>query len=70
MTIPDKIREELSWVRPNTAIEVTWSDDKIILQPQREIVNWKLIGRAIKVARKVKTKTSLANWIIRDRKRR
>lgn len=67
MTIPDKIREELSWVRPNTAIEVTWSDDKIILQPQRGTVNWKIIGRAVKAARTEKTKTSLADWIIRDR---
>ena len=70
MTIPDKIRGELSWVQPNMAIEVIWSDDRIILQPQRETVNWKVIGRAIKAAKNEKIKTSLADWIIRDRERK
>lgn len=72
VTIPDKIREILSWVKPNSVVS-------IYINPQKELVfspfkpkeiDWDDIWRRVRRSQSFKGKRgALSKFIIRDRER-
>jgi bifunctional DNA-binding transcriptional regulator/antitoxin component of YhaV-PrlF toxin-antitoxin module len=74
LTIPGRIRKYLSWVRPNTVVNVSAHADKIVIKPVQKSTSdkpdWKEIREKIKLARSFKGKRgNLSQFIVKDRER-
>jgi len=70
LTIPDKIREVLQWIKPNAVISISVSSQKeIVLKPFRaKTVDWDDIWRRIRRAQSFKgQRGNLSEFIIKDR---
>ncbi|MBI4066931.1 AbrB/MazE/SpoVT family DNA-binding domain-containing protein [Candidatus Gottesmanbacteria bacterium] len=76
LTIPDGIREKVSWVAPGSVVTVTqMKPDEIIVRPysaKKNKVDWDELWRKINLARsyKGKYKGSLSKFIAKDRETR
>ena len=70
LTIPDSIRQLISWVSPMSAVSITViKPDEIVIRPHQAQVNWDKIWEGIKKARSIhgKGKMSALEFIQRDR---
>ena len=57
LTIPDEIREKLSWIRPNSPISISIvKPDEIVIKPHQTLVDWDKIWKGIKKTRSYKGK--------------
>ena len=74
LTIPDKLRKEVSWLQPNSIVNVYLeSNNGIYISPYlgniKQNSKWDEIWDKIKLARSFPSKTkSLSEFIIKDRK--
>lgn len=73
LTIPDEIRERLSWVNINEAVRIkTEGDNKIIIEPyeREKKIDWKKLRAQLKRVANFKGKRgNLSQFIIEDRER-
>ena len=70
LTIPDSIRQLISWVSPMSAVSITViKPDEIIIRPHQAQVNWDKVWKGIKKARSIhgKGKMSALDFIQQDR---
>lgn len=72
LTIPDKIRKALGWLRPYAVVKLFLRGDEIILKEYQsstaDSINWKKIWEKIQLARSFKgKKTNLSQFIMQDR---
>lgn len=74
LTIPDSIRDALSWLKTDTVVAITpKSPDELVITPYKKSasdrVNWDEIWRKIKLTRSFKGKRgNLSRFIAEDRK--
>ncbi len=75
ITIPDKIRQSLSWVKTESIISILVTSKKeLIIKPfvfkQVKKINWQEVWKRISRARSIKGKNgNLSEFIIQDRLR-
>jgi len=73
LTIPGKIRSDLSWMQTNSTISIRKTvDEKVILEPlqKTQIINWKSLRSQLKRVSNYKGKRgNLSQFIIEDRER-
>ncbi len=75
LTIPDDIRDKVSWLDDNSVVTVTAKrDEEISIRPYGSAVvkkvDWKKVWEGIKLARSFKGKRgNLSKFIAEDRKR-
>lgn len=77
LTIPDKIRESLDWVNPNSVVTIiSDKSDEIIIKPHgsdvKKEIDWKKLWRDIQRVRSYKGKGrgNLSKFIAEDRQTR
>ncbi|MCL4360076.1 hypothetical protein M1555_02370 [Patescibacteria group bacterium] len=60
LTIPDSIRQLVSWVAPLSAVTISVRKaDEIVITPHQNYVNWEGIWEGIKKSRAIKGKGSI-----------
>jgi len=78
LTIPDKIREKVGWLKDNAVVSInTNKDGDIVITPYKTTLtdkpDWDEIWRLIRLTRSFKSKSpskkSLSQFIIEDRER-
>lgn len=74
LTIPDKIRKALVWLRPYAVVKLFLRGDEVILKEYQsstaDSINWKKIWDKIQLARSFKGKKgNLTQFIIEDREK-
>ncbi len=75
LTIPDKIRDKIVWLKDNSVVSInTNKDGDIVITPYKTTLtdkpDWDEIWRKIKLVRSFKGKRgNLSQFIIEDRKR-
>lgn len=70
LTIPDSIRQLVSWVSPMSAVSITvLKPDEIVIRPHQAQVNWDEIWEGIKQSRAIhgKGNISASEFLIKDR---
>ena len=70
LTIPDSIRQLVSWVVPLSAVTISVRKaDEIVITPHQNYVDWEKIWEGIKKSRAIKGKgnTSAAKFLELDR---
>lgn len=71
LTIPEEIRNKLSWLIPGTAAEVSLEDNKIVLAPyQAGGFNWAKFWKFLEGVYDLGEKANLSEFVINDRERR
>jgi bifunctional DNA-binding transcriptional regulator/antitoxin component of YhaV-PrlF toxin-antitoxin module len=75
LTIPDSIRESLSWITPLSAVSISVNKpDEIVIRPHQfeQQFDWDKLWEKIKLVRsfKGKGKGSLSQFIAEDRQNR
>ena len=71
LTIPDKIRESLDWVSPNSVVTIiSDKSDEIVIKPHQKKIDWDKIWEGIRKSRAIKGKGrgSAAEFIEKDRR--
>lgn len=49
LTIPDSIRQIVTWVTPSSAVSITVTKpDEIVIKPHQVMIDWKKFGKALK----------------------
>lgn len=73
LTIPDSIREVLTWATPASVVTITAEKpDEIVIQPHgtKQQIEWDELWNMIKLCRSFKRgKGNLSEFISRDRRR-
>lgn len=76
LTIPNEIREQIAWLKPNDVVEIETRDSKeIVVKPYTKVKSsnqerWAKTWQAIEVARSFKGKRgNLSKFIVEDRER-
>jgi hypothetical protein len=71
LTIPDAIRKKAKWADSLSAVSVTLvNPNEIVIQPQKEDIDWDDIWYGIKMARSISGKgqvVSAADFLSKDR---
>ena len=72
LTLPDKIRTLAQWAQPSSVVNISSSENEIIIRPFEGIkkVDWDEIWRGLRKVRSFKGKKgSASRFIIKDRER-
>ena len=69
LTIPDSMRNSVPWMYPGSAVSMSWSDEKLVIQPPKKVTDWKKIHELRAKLSKVKSASTIstAEFIRRDR---
>ncbi|OGG02948.1 hypothetical protein A2W14_02105 [Candidatus Gottesmanbacteria bacterium RBG_16_37_8] len=71
LTIPDNIRESISWLKTGSPISMIVSEDEIKIKPfqqKEKALDWQYMWRQIELTRSFKGKKgNLSQFIVKDR---
>ena len=70
LTIPDSIRQLISWVSPMSAVTISVvKPDEIVITPHKVQINWDEIWEGIKKSRAIhgKGNMSASEFLVKDR---
>lgn len=73
LTIPDAVRQQLSWAQPFSAVSVSvLTPNEIIIRPHKQQTDWDNLWRMIAQARKISGRGTgnLSQFIAEDREAR
>ena len=69
LTIPDTMRNSVPWMYPGSAVSMSWSDEKLVIEPPKKVTDWKKIHELRAKLSKARSESTISTveFIRRDR---